>query len=408
MSKILYIGPVRDFSGYATAARGYIQALHDAGADLVVRPVRYDQADPGTGYKVTDLERELLKRDLDGVDVVIQHLTPNEMRPAPGKTNIAIVAWETTRIPGYWADKLNQFDSVMTFCDASVEAFKDSGVTVPIHKVPHTFDIPSYSLDDVEEIMSPSDPNFLKDRFVFYNISQFSQKKGIDSLLRAYFGAFHGKQDEVVLLLKTYVNMQGRSQEQQKLKAYIDNVKQGMRLPIDGYPPVMLVTKTLTDDQIRKIHKTGDAYVCSSRGEGWCIPAFDALTYGKKLITTLWGGMGEFACEQEYVEIPDGSTGAIPGRYPTVQHSKANVFPIKYSMEPLVSQQHADPELYTSFDMIAEPSVSSMMTQMKAAKEAETFEAPDMTEFDYSVVGPKMLAVIEEIAASKTKEASNV
>tara|TARA_R110000824_G_scaffold145198_2_gene313420 strand:+ start:1804 stop:2976 length:1173 start_codon:yes stop_codon:yes gene_type:complete len=390
MSKILYIGPVRDFSGYATAARGYIQALHDAGANLVVRPVRYDQADPGTGYKVTDLERELLKRDLDGVDVVIQHLTPNEMRPAPGKTNIAIVAWETTRIPSYWADKLNQFDSVMTFCDASVEAFKDSGVTVPIHKVPHTFDIPSYSLDDVEEIMSPSDPNFLKDRFVFYNISQFSQKKGIDSLLRAYFGAFHGKQDEVVLLLKTYVNMSGRSQEQDKLKAYINNVKQGMRLPVDGYPPVMLVTKTLTDDQIRKIHKTGDAYVCSSRGEGWCIPAFDALTYGNKLITTLWGGMGEFA------QRADSNV------------QRPNVFPIRYSMEPLVSQQHADPELYTSFDMIAEPSVSSMMTQMKAVRMRETEEAPDMTEFDHSVVGPKMLAVIEEIAASKTKETSNV
>tara|TARA_R110000824_G_scaffold9430_1_gene42262 strand:- start:1016 stop:2188 length:1173 start_codon:yes stop_codon:yes gene_type:complete len=390
MSKILYIGPVRDFSGYATAARGYIQALHDAGANLVVRPVRYDQADPGTGYKVTDLERELLKRPLNGVDVVIQHLTPNEMRPAPGKTNIAIVAWETTKIPTYWADKLNEFDSVMTFCDASVKAFKDSGVTVPIHKVPHTFDIPSYSLDDVEAIMSPSDPNFLKDRFIFYNISQFSQKKGIDSLLRAYFGAFHGKKDEVVLLLKTYVNMQGRSQEQDKLKAYINNVKQGMRLPADGYPPVMLVTKTLTDDQIRKIHKTGDAYVCSSRGEGWCIPAFDALTYGNKLITTLWGGMGEFA------------------KLTNTEVQRQNVFPIRYSMEPLVSQQHADPELYTSFDMIAEPSVSSMMIQMKTAKEAQTFEAPDMTEFDHSVVGPKMLAVIEEIAASKTKEASNV
>ena len=42
MSKILYIGPVRDFSGYATAARGYIKSLVDAGADLVVRPVKYD------------------------------------------------------------------------------------------------------------------------------------------------------------------------------------------------------------------------------------------------------------------------------------------------------------------------------------------------------------------------------
>ena len=143
MSKILYIGPVRDFSGYATAARGYIRALHEAGADLVVRPVRYDQSDPGTGYQVTDLERKLLKRDTQDVDIVIQHLTPNEMRPVEGKVNIAVVAWETTRIPKYWVDKLNQFDQVITFCQASVDAFQDCGVTVPIAKIPHTFDISS-------------------------------------------------------------------------------------------------------------------------------------------------------------------------------------------------------------------------------------------------------------------------
>lgn len=390
MSKILYIGPVRDFSGYAVAARGYIRALHEAGADLVVRPVRYDQADPGTGYKVTKLERELLRRDLNGVDVVIQHLTPNEMRIAEGKINIAVVAWETTRIPAYWVDKLNQFDAVITFCDASVCAFKDSGVTVPVHKVPHTFDIESYSLEGVEPIVAPSSPDFLTDRFIFYNISQFAAKKGIDSLLRAYFGEFHGQQDDVMLLLKTYISMGAREQEQEKLRGYVANVKNGMRLPADGYPPVMLITKTLTDEQIQKIHRTGHCYVCSSRGEGWCIPAFEALTYGNKLITTLWGGMGEFANS-------DGAT--LP-----------NVYPVKYSLEPLVGQSHADPDLYTSFEKVAEPSISSMMEMMRAAYDdrAVSDPSPIGMEFDHSTIGPNMLNVIEEIAASKTQEVSNV
>lgn len=386
MSKILYIGPVRDFSGYATAARGYIRALHEAGANLVVRPVRYDQADPGTSYKLTDLERELLRRDLNDVDVVIQHLTPNEMRPAPGKINIAVVAWETTRIPTYWVDKLNQFDAVITFCQASVDAFRDCGVTVPIHKVPHTFDISSYSLEGVEKIAAPSDPNVLKDRFVFYNISQFAAKKGLDLLLRSYYGAFHGRGDQTMLILKTYVNMTGRTNEQAKLQQYIQSVKAGMRLPMAGYPPVMLVTKTLTDAQIKKVHATGDCYVCSSRGEGWCIPAFDALTYGNKLVTTLWGGMGEFAV------------------------GKPNTYPVEYSMQPLVGQTHADTELYTGFDLIAEASVSSMMAEMQEAfnNREELVAAPNMTEFDHSVVGPSMLQLIQEVAASKTEEVTNV
>lgn len=407
MSKILYIGPVRDFSGYATAARGYIRALHEAGANLVVRPVRYDQADPGTAYKPTDLERELLKRDLNGVDVIIQHITPNEMRPVKGKTNIAVVAWETTRIPQYWADRLNQFDGVITFCEASVKAFQDSGVTVPIFKVPHTFDIPNYSLDDVEPISSASSPEFLQDKFIFYNISQFSAKKGIDLLLRAYLAEFHG-QDDVILMLKTYINMGGdRHGEQEKLKAYVHGAKQGMRLPPDGYPPIMMVTKTLTEHQIKKLHRTGDCYVCSSRGEGWCIPAFDALTYGNQLVTTTWGGMGEFALLPDDDDDPyDGNIGAaFVGR----AACRDNVYPVDYSIEPLVGQGHADPELYTSFDKVAEPSVSSMMRAMREAYDErdKVVPAPDMMEFDHSRVGPKMLEVIEGVA-SKNKEVSNV
>jgi hypothetical protein len=407
--KALYIGPVRDFSGYSTAARGYIKALHDAGVDLVVRPVRYDQADPGTAYKPTDLERQLLTKDLNGVDVVIQHCTPNEMRPVDGKINIAVVAWETTRIPQYWVDKLNKFDGVITFCQASVEAFRDSGVTVPTFKVPHTFDISSYNLDGIESISATSDPEFLTDKFVFYNISQFSAKKGIDVLLRSYLTEFHGHKD-VILILKTYINMGGdRNGERDRLRAYIDGAKQGMRLPADGYPPVMVVTKTLTEEQVKKLHKTGDCYVCSSRGEGWCLPAFDALAYGNKLVTTSWGGMGEFAFDTEYVDIPEGEAGMIPGHYPVREIPKNNVYPVRYSMEPLVGQGHADPELYTSFDKIAEPSVSSMMNQMRSVYEArqELKPAPDMKEFDYSVIGPKMLEVIEGVVADK-QEASNV
>ncbi len=405
MSKILYIAPVRDFSGYATAARGYIQALDKAGADIVTRPIRYDQADPGTDYQCTEREKELLKKPLTDIDVVIQHTTPNEARPTKNKVNIAIVAWETTRIPAYWVEKLNQFDAVITFCDASVDAFKSCGVTAPIHKIPHTFDIPSYNLEGVNPISAPSDPDVLKDRFVFYNISQFAAKKGLDLLLRSYYGAFHGRGDDVMLILKTYVNMGGRVDEQTKLQQYIQSVKGGMRLPMGGYPPVMLITKTLTDEQIKKMHATGDCYVCSSRGEGWCIPAFEALTYGNKLVTTDWGGMGEFTVLRK----DNGNPVSFDADYHGPRY-KPNVYPVNYSMEPLVGQTHADTELYTGFDLIAEASVTSMIAEMQKAFDdrTELVVPPDMMEFDYSVVGPKMLELIEEIVASKTQEVSKV
>lgn len=397
--KILYIAPVRDFSGYANASRGYINALHRAGADVVVRAIRYDRADSGSEYQPTDIEKMLLAKPLDNIDVVIQHTTPNEMRPVAGKVNIAIVAWETSRIPEYWVKKLNQFDAVMTFCQTSVDAFTDSGVTVPVTKIPHTFDIPSYTLDGIDKMTSAAEPNFFKDRFAFYNISQLSTKKGIDVLLRSYLTEFHGQdKDKVILILKTYIDMASRGTERQKIQGFVNGVKNALRLPADGYPPIMIISNTLTDAQLKKVHKTGDAYVCSSRAEGWCIPAFEALAYGKKLITTSWGGMGEFAAikdEDHYGKLsPD--------------EPKENVFLVNFLLEPLVGQHYADPELYTAKDLIAEPSVRSMMKQMRTAMTADLEPKPDLMNFDYSNVGPIMMAFIDGVVARLSKEPTNV
>lgn len=399
--RILYIAPVRDFSGYANAARGYVNALQKAGADLVVRAIRYDRADLGKDYVPTAVEKELLSKPLSNIDVVIQHTTPNETRPVAGKVNIAIAAWETTRIPDYWVKKLNQFNAVITFCDASVQAFKDSGVTVPIYKIPHTFDIPSYVLDGVDAISSPSAPDFFQDKFVFYNISQLSAKKGVDVLLRAYYAQFVGKKD-VVLILKAYIDMQNREAEQKKIQSYISNVKQAMRFDPKSYPAVMLITSTLTDEQIKKLHKTGHAYVCSSRAEGWCIPAFEALAYGNKLVTTTWGGMGEFAFTDSHRDILDENNAdenpCAPG-FTAVSRSavRDNIYPVSYSLEPLVGQQHSDPDLYTSRELVAEPSVHSMMMAMQEARDSKIEPKPDLMEYDHSRVGPKMLEIIKKV-----------
>jgi glycosyltransferase involved in cell wall biosynthesis len=387
MKKILYIAPVKDFSGYATASRGYVRALHKAGADIAVRSVSYDKADSNKGYQPTELELGLLKKPIYDADIIIQHITPNEMRlprTLVNKVNIAISAWETNRIPDYWVKKLNQFDGVITFCDTSVKAFCDSGVTVPVYKVPHCFDIASYSnIEDIKPLELQGGGNeFLDNRFIFYNISQFGQKKGLDVLLQAYFYAFYENPQDVLLILKTYVQMYGRQDEDQKISQWIAQIKASMRLP--QYPPVALITATMTEEQVRRLHALGDCYANSARAEGWSIPAFEALACGKKLVTTNWGGM------QEYVNCGN------------------NVYLVDYSLQPLVGQQHADPDLYTAKDLVAEPSILGMAGAMQRAKESVVEQAPDLSKFDYNIVGPQMLQVIETIVASKTQEVANV
>jgi hypothetical protein len=113
--KILYISALRDFSGYAQASRNYVKALDLAGADVITRAVKYDVADPGTEYVPTEREKELSRKSLGGEapDIVIQHVTPNEMRlPTFNTFNVAMCAWETDRIPAYWVEKLKGYPPI--------------------------------------------------------------------------------------------------------------------------------------------------------------------------------------------------------------------------------------------------------------------------------------------------------
>lgn len=378
MNKILYIAPFRDFSGYATAARGYLKALDMAGADIVARAIKYDMADPGTQHVPSELERRLLAKPLDKFNIVVQHVTPNEMRPFSNCKNIAVCAWETDKIPKYWADNLNRFDKIITFCQTTKKAFEGNGVTRPVFVVPHCFDMATYANLDSVEKLKVGDDTLLKDRHIFYNISQLSQKKGLDALIKAYFTEFCHDED-VLLVMKTYIGMSARQNEREKVVGFINQIKGALKLP--RYPQVVIITQTMTEHQIKRLHATGHTYVCSSRGEGWNIPAFEALAYGNKLVTTDWGGMSEFIKPKEYKEL---FKGYLPG-----------VFPVMGSLEPVFGQAHPDPELYTAEEKWFEPSVTSMGKAMREAKNAGLCKKVNLDHFDHAIVGKQMLGVIQ-------------
>jgi len=223
--KVLYISPYLGFSGYSTAARGYVRALHKQGVDLVLRSVKYDD---GQEHKLEQWERELFCKASEGVDIIIQHLTANELAVQPdGQRNakhVAMIATETDLISQEWTQSLNRMDAVITFCQMSADAIKKAGVTAPIHVVPHTFDMNVYkeksepfNTERGVPLSGSSKP------CIFYNISQISNKKGIDKLIRAYYGAFR-KKEPVTLLLKGYIGQMKRVNEEQYGKGIVSTI----------------------------------------------------------------------------------------------------------------------------------------------------------------------------------------
>jgi glycosyltransferase involved in cell wall biosynthesis len=373
--KVLYISPYLGFSGYSTAARGYVAALHKVGVDIILRNVKYDE---GQEHQLEGWERELFTRAPDDVDIIIQHLTPNEMAVCEGTGSakyIGMLATETDSISSVWAESLNRMDAIITFCNMSAEAIKKGGCTKPIHVMPHTFNMERYQevLEPILDISGEVPADDAEKPVVFYNISQISTKKGIDTLLRAYAGAFRDGEN-TLLILKGYFNQMTRTSEEEEIMKFVESVKDGMRLPAP--PPIVVISQILDDNKIARIHATGDVYVNASCGEGWGIPLFDAAAYGNGIVSTLWGGPAAFLKE-------DG------------------IYEVGHSIEPVYGMRHPIPYMFTSAEQWAEPSVNSMIKQMRMAyqdkREDKLRTITGLERFDYSVVGPEFKQLLESI-----------
>jgi len=68
-------------------------------------------------------------------------------------------------------------------------------------------------------------------------------------------------------------------------------------------PRVLVCTELLSTKDKCRIHKTGDAFVSTHRGEGWGLPQAEASVYGNTVISTGYGGIHEYFAKRQYLEI---------------------------------------------------------------------------------------------------------
>jgi hypothetical protein len=335
--KLLFTGPLLDFSGFAHASRIFLRTLlQDETITVTARALKYDQLDPGQRFVPEPWLSNALQQDLQDVDMAIQMTTCNvEAVPIPGILNGLYTFLESSHIQVSWAAKANEFDFLMVPSKANAEAMLNSGVTKPIIVCGLPCDEDVYKRQ-----YEPYKLEHVGDRTVFYNICQLSHKKGIDALLRAYHAAFWDRPDEVLLVLKTYIQMSGRSNELEQVKQYIQGVRQRCRIPAERYPPVLPLVFTMSDDEINGLHARGDAYVCSSRAEGWGLPVFDALGHGKTVITNPAGGMADFIARDNALVYGGMSTY-------------------------FYDSPHSDPGLYTGLEQCFEPCIPEMALTMR-------------------------------------------
>lgn len=292
--KIRLIGDTNPGTGYNNALRGLVRALEQLGyspANLhvigAVMSMHYQNLDESDG----DWLFPYIYGDWSGDDQInIVHLYPPMVgpywTPLNGRVNIAYCAWETDQLPKATyqkdgatrtcIDDLNLYDQVWVPSKFLVEVFRRSGVTKPIHVVPHAL--------QPELLARPIKPAAVYEGARrFYYTGSWNDRKNPRGLLRAYFATNWTPVDASLLL---HVTPHTRDLAAVEAHAFI--AKEQVKQLVEAYPGISagfgLLTTPRPYSWVLDFHTQNDVFVTASRGEGFCLPALEALAMGSGVI----------------------------------------------------------------------------------------------------------------------------
>lgn len=294
--KVNYVSACLDASGYADAARNYIAALKATDIKVDVTALTFEKFRSDLGKLGTMIKNMIVENSVSDINII--HTTPTIFPKVKihGKYNIGCTTWETTKLPQGWADACNHMNELWVPCKQNVEVFRESGVKIPIHLIPHAFSRELFEEETDALQIQNQDQNF-----TFYSVFQWTERKNPVDILKAYLTEFKAHEN-VCLLLKTYMFDPGSEAEKGKIKAIITEIKE--KLYLKNYPKILLISSLLSKPQVNAIHKHGDCYLSFHRNEGFGIPIIEAMMAGKPVICTGYGGPADFVTKETGFPVP--------------------------------------------------------------------------------------------------------
>ena len=214
---------------------------------------------------------------ITGPSVVIAQHYPVLTRAPAADAVLALVFWEESLLPPATVATLNRlFRAVLAPSSFVARALVDSGVSTPIHVVGLAPDLADFA-DLAARKQAPAAP------FTFLHVSSCFPRKGVDVLLAAYAVAFRGT-DAVRLVIKGFANPHND----------VSHQIAALRARHPDLAEIVHVDAELDRAALLALYRDADAMVLPSRGEGFNIPAAEAMAAGLALVVTGGGGHMDF------------------------------------------------------------------------------------------------------------------
>jgi len=200
---------------------------------------------------------------------------------------IVYSVWERDRIDLAIAKHLARVKQCWVPCQQNARMLVSAGVPESqVHVVPHP-----YVEDGSFANHRRRTPAIFRGQKRFYSIGRWEPRKNFAQLVQAFMMAFK-PEDGATLTIKYSGNGQWPgyppADHVQKVAdsfGYRDRVK--------------LIGGTVDKLDIQRLHFDGNIYVSASHGEAWALPAFDAKLAGNRLVYVPWGGICDFASDDD-------------------------------------------------------------------------------------------------------------
>jgi glycosyltransferase involved in cell wall biosynthesis len=300
--------------GVGEAARRYVGALRSAGVPILERDVPL----PGRDSVQSELPSGP-RTPVDAVAFNLLCLNPEQMVPyldgpeAPlhgERMTIGIWSWEVDVLPTGWREASERLVEVWTYSRFAA-ALIGAGLDVPVLGFPP----PLAYRGEAGARPVPATlglPAGFRVLVMFDYLSTLERKNPLGGI-EAYRRAFQ-PDDGAVLVVKS-VNGRHRPERLQEVMA-----------AVAGRPDVVVIDRTLSGGERDALLASCDCYLSLHRSEGHGLPLAEAMSLGKPVIATAYGGNIEFMDEAnsylvgwapapvgEYVEhYPAGATWAEP------------------------------------------------------------------------------------------------
>jgi glycosyltransferase involved in cell wall biosynthesis len=231
---------------------------------------------------------------------IAQHWPPRFEPPTAGPF-VLYQPWEFGCVPARWAEEIRlRVDEVWAPSSTARGAYLAAGVAPElVHVVPNGVDPARFRPDGPVRAVPE------RRGTVFLFVGGTTYRKGIDLLLEAWQRAFTAA-DDVTLVIKSFGSQ--TVYRGQTTEARIAELARR-----HDVAEIVLVDDELSFDEIPALYRAADVLVQPYRGEGFCLPALEALATGRPVIVTAGGPTDDFVTDgcawrvaSRRIALPDG------------------------------------------------------------------------------------------------------